>query len=88
MGLGLLCLVLLLVLIWVGKVFGLWIQALFAGAKVTLELIGMRLQKVDSRQIVLSKIQAVRSPGLDVPTSHLESHYLGPAGTCREWSWW
>ncbi len=63
-GLGLLCLVLLLVLIWVGKVFGLWIQALFAGAKVTLrELIGMRLRKVDSRQIVLSKIQAVRRAG-------------------------
>jgi uncharacterized protein YqfA (UPF0365 family) len=67
---------LLLVLILIGHIFGLWVQALFAGAKVTLrELIGMKLRKVDARQIVLSKIQAVRA-GLDIPTVNLESHYL------------
>jgi uncharacterized protein YqfA (UPF0365 family) len=65
-----------LVLILVGHIFGLWVQALFAGAKVTIrELIGMKLRKVDARQIVLSKIQAVRA-GIDVSTVNLESHYL------------
>jgi uncharacterized protein YqfA (UPF0365 family) len=58
------------------QIFGLWIQALFAGAKVTIrQLIGMKLRKVDSRLIVLSKIQAVRA-GLDITTDALESHYL------------
>jgi uncharacterized protein YqfA (UPF0365 family) len=58
------------------QVLGLWIQALFAGAKVTIrQLIGMKLRKVDSRLIVLSKIQAVRA-GLDISTDALESHYL------------
>ena len=69
-------LICLLLLILVGHIFGLWIQALFAGAKVTIrQLIGMRLRKVDARMIVLSKIQAVRA-GLDISTDALESHYL------------
>ena len=63
-------------LVLIGRIFGLWIQALFAHAKVGLgELIGMKLRKVDPRTIVLSKIQAVRA-GLDVTTSDLETHYL------------
>ncbi|MCE5327591.1 MAG: flotillin-like protein FloA [Planctomycetaceae bacterium] len=59
------------------SVLSLWVQALFARAKVTLgELIGMKLRKVDPRTIVLSKIQVVRA-GLDfITTSDLESHYL------------
>ena len=74
--LGFLALICLLLLIFIGKIFGLWVQALFAGAKVTVfELIGMRLRKVDARMIVLSKIQAVRA-GLQVTTNDLESHYL------------
>jgi len=69
-------LVAVLLLALVGHVFGLWIQAFFAGAKVSIrQLIGMRLRKVDSRTIVLSKIQAVRA-GLDISTDQLESHYL------------
>jgi uncharacterized protein YqfA (UPF0365 family) len=67
---------LFLILILVGQMFGIWIQALFAGAKVSLrELIGMKLRKVDPRLIVLAKIQAVRA-GLDITTTALESHYL------------
>ncbi|MCE5279275.1 MAG: flotillin-like protein FloA [Planctomycetaceae bacterium] len=59
------------------SVLSLWVQALFARAKVTLgELIGMKLRKVDPRTIVLSKIQVVRA-GLDfITTGDLESHYL------------
>jgi uncharacterized protein YqfA (UPF0365 family) len=71
-----LCLGALIMLVIVGHLFGLWVQALFAGAKVTIaQLIGMKLRKVDSQTIVLSKIQAVRA-GLDVTTDALESHYL------------
>ena len=54
----------------------LWVQALFARAKVSLgQLIGMKLRKVDPRVIVLSKIRAVQA-GLNVGTSDMESHYL------------
>jgi uncharacterized protein YqfA (UPF0365 family) len=56
--------------------FGLWIQALSAGAGVGIfDLIGMRLRKVAPQVIVLSRIQAVRA-GLDLSTKDLETHYL------------
>jgi uncharacterized protein YqfA (UPF0365 family) len=68
--------ILFVFLLLLAQIFGLWIQALFAGAKVTIrQLIGMKLRKVDSRLIVLSKIQAVRA-GLDISTDALESHFL------------
>ncbi|MEJ2648827.1 MAG: flotillin-like protein FloA [Sedimentisphaerales bacterium] len=58
------------------KVAGLWLQAYFSRADVKLtELIGMRLRKVDSRTIVLSKITAIQA-GLQLTTKDLESHYL------------
>lgn len=54
----------------------LWLQAFMAGARVTLwELVGMKLRKVDARQIVLSKISAIQA-GLTPTTQQLESHYL------------
>ena len=56
--------------------FGLWIQALSAGARVGfIDLIGMRLRKVNPHVIVLSRIQAVRA-GLELSTKELETHYL------------
>jgi uncharacterized protein YqfA (UPF0365 family) len=59
------------------QVLGLWIQGLFAGAKITIgELIGQRFRKVDTRTIVVSKIQAVRAGLNDISTNDLESHYL------------
>ena len=60
----------------IAQFFSIWLQAFSAGANVTMwELIGMRLRKVDSRQIVLSKISAIQA-GLVVTTQQLESHYL------------
>jgi uncharacterized protein YqfA (UPF0365 family) len=68
--------VLLVLLIVVGQFFGLWIQALFSRAGISMrELIGMRLRKVDLRTIVFGKIQAVKA-GLQVTTADLETHYL------------
>ena len=59
-----------------GPAFSLWIQALSAQAKVgILELVGMRLRKVNPQVIVLSKIQAVRA-GLTPTTADLENHLL------------
>jgi uncharacterized protein YqfA (UPF0365 family) len=54
----------------------LWVQAMLSGAPVPmLELVGMRLRKVDPRVIVQSRIRASQA-GLGISTSQLESHYL------------
>ncbi len=69
-------LVMVALLFFVARFFALWVQALFARAKVGMgELIGMSLRKVDPRVIVLSKIRAVQA-GLTVTTREMESHYL------------
>src|SRR5262249_35583805 len=56
--------------------FNLWIQALFTGAKVSfLDLIGMKLRKVDYAMIVRQKIALVQA-GVKVDNDELEAHYL------------
>jgi uncharacterized protein YqfA (UPF0365 family) len=71
---ALIFLIVVFALVW--PIFSLWAQALFAKANVTvIQLIGMRMRKVDPRTIVVSKIQAIRA-GLDVTTDALENHYL------------
>jgi len=68
--------VFLVLLLLIGPMFGLWIQALSARAGVGVrDLIGMRLRKVSPQIIVLSKIQAVRA-GLTMTTADLENHFL------------
>jgi uncharacterized protein YqfA (UPF0365 family) len=61
----------------ISSFFSIWLQAYSAKANVTFfNLIGMRLRKVDSRQIVQAKITASQA-GLDTLTTEmLESHYL------------
>jgi uncharacterized protein YqfA (UPF0365 family) len=74
--LGILLLVLFIVFVVLAQYFGLWIQALFSGARVSFfDLIGMRFRKVNPRIIVQTRIEAVKA-GLDVRTNQLESHYL------------
>jgi uncharacterized protein YqfA (UPF0365 family) len=69
--------ILLVLFMVIGQFFSLWLQALSAGAKVSMwNLIGQRLRKVDSRQIVTSKITAAQAGLSDVTTEMLESHYL------------
>lgn len=54
----------------------LWINALFAGVKVSLgSLVGMRLRKVPPSIIVNTLITAVKA-GLRLSTNDLETHYL------------
>lgn len=57
--------------------FSLWLQAYMSNAEVSLlDLIGMRLRKVDLRQVVLIKIQLGKAGIHDVSVNDLESHYL------------
>jgi uncharacterized protein YqfA (UPF0365 family) len=70
---GIIALILFLIL---GQFVSLWIQAWFSNAKIgLLELVFMRIRKVDIKTIVYSRIRAVKS-GLDIPTAALETHYL------------
>lgn len=66
----------LAVLIFIGRFFGLWLQALVSGAPVGFfSLVGMWLRKVNPRVIVLSRIQAVKA-GLTISSNQMETHYL------------
>ena len=61
----------------ISSFFSIWLQAYSARANVTFfNLIGMRLRKVDTRQIVQSKITASQAGLEGVTTEMLESHYL------------
>jgi len=55
---------------------GLYVRALVSGARVgLLDLVGMKLRKVNAAAIVNSRIQASRA-GIDVTTPEMESHVL------------
>src|SRR5688500_12343780 len=55
---------------------GLWITAIFSGARVGLgTLVGMRLRKVNPSDIVRPYISATKA-GLDLKVSQMEAHYL------------
>src|SRR6185503_13574019 len=71
-----LAIVLLVLLMIFAQFIGLYIQAMVSGASVSfMDLLGMKLRKVNARGIVLSRIQATRA-GLAVTTPEMESHYL------------
>ena len=75
-GLIVLGLIVLVFFVVVGQFLSLYIQALLSNARVgLLEIIGMRLRKVDIRTVVFSRIRAVKS-GLEISTNQLETHYL------------
>ncbi|MDK1031651.1 MAG: flotillin-like FloA family protein, partial [Planctomycetia bacterium] len=76
-GLGLLAAIFLL------QFIGLWIRALASRADIRMmDLIGMKLRKVDARVIVGTKIMAVQA-GIAVTTRDLESHYLAGGNPVR-----
>jgi uncharacterized protein YqfA (UPF0365 family) len=73
---GVALLVFLFVLAVFFSFFNLFIQALFTGARVGfLDLIGMKLRKVDYAMIVRQKIALVQA-GVRVDNKDLEAHYL------------
>jgi uncharacterized protein YqfA (UPF0365 family) len=69
-------LVLLIFLFFYFVPVGLWITAIFSGARVGLgTLVGMRLRKVNPGDIVRPYISATKA-GLDLKVSQMEAHYL------------
>ncbi len=61
----------------------LYIQALLAGAHVSMvSLVSMRLQKVNPYVVVEARISAVKA-GLNVSTDELQSHYLAGGNIIR-----
>ncbi|MEZ6242314.1 MAG: flotillin-like protein FloA [Phycisphaerales bacterium] len=67
---------LLVFLAIVGQFIKLYIQALLSNARVgMLEIIGMRLRKVDISEVVHSRIRSVKA-GIPLSTAQLETHYL------------
>ena len=68
--------VILVVVVMAASFLKLWIQALVSGAGVSIiQLIAMRLQKVNPFIIVESRIMAVKS-GLNISNDELATHYL------------
>ncbi|HEY3246642.1 MAG TPA: flotillin-like protein FloA [Phycisphaerae bacterium] len=67
----------LIILAILMQFFGLWLQAFMSRASIGFsDLIGMRLRKVDSRLIVLCKIQLVKAGIHEISNNDIESHYL------------
>jgi uncharacterized protein YqfA (UPF0365 family) len=66
----------LVILAFLARFMGLYIQAYTSGAKVSLmDLLGMRLRRIDAQVIVRGRIQAFRA-GLHVTQPEMESHML------------
>lgn len=75
-GLAVVGVVGLVLLLVVGQYIQLWLQAWLSGAPVSLlDLIMMRLRKVNPSIIVLNRISAKKA-GLDISAQHMEAHYL------------
>lgn len=67
----------------VSQFLGLYVRSWVSGASVGLvELMGMRLRKVNTLSIVNSRIQAHRA-GLRITTAEMESHYLAGGNVQR-----
>lgn len=66
----------LFLLVFLLQFLSLYIQAMTSNAHVgMLDMVGMKLRKVDIRTVVINRIRAVKS-GMDVPTNMIETHYL------------
>jgi uncharacterized protein YqfA (UPF0365 family) len=76
-------LILLVIFAVVFQYLGLYINAMVSGAHVRIiDLIGMRLRKINPSVIVRSRIQASRA-GLQVATPEMESHVLAGGDVIR-----
>ena len=73
----------LIFIVIISQFVGLYIRSWVSGASVGLvDLIGMRLRKVNTLAIVNSRIQAHRA-GLRISTAEMESHYLAGGNVQR-----
>ncbi len=73
---GIVTLVAFFLIIFLLQFLSLYVQALTSNASVgLLDMVGMKLRKVDIRNVVINQIRAVKS-GIDISTNQLETHYL------------
>jgi uncharacterized protein YqfA (UPF0365 family) len=73
----------LFIIILISQFIGLYVRSWVSGASVSfVDLIGMRLRKVNTLAIVNSRIQAHRA-GLQISTAEMESHYLAGGNVQR-----
>lgn len=73
---GIFLLIALSVVVTVGKVFSPWLQAFLAGVPISvIQIVGMRLRRVDVRVVVRSLIMATQA-GVPVPSIDMERAYL------------
>ncbi len=80
---GIIVLVLFIVMFFYLVPLGLWITAIFSGARVGLgTLIGMRLRKVNPSDIVRPYISAVKAD-LSLRVGQMEAHYLAGGNVGR-----
>ena len=62
---------------------GLWVTAVFSGARVSLgTLVGMRLRKVNPNDIVRPYISAIKA-GMNLDVGQMEAHYLAGGNVGR-----
>ena len=62
---------------------GLWVTAIFSGARVSLgTLVGMRLRKVNPSDIIRPYISAIKA-GLDLNVGQMEAHFLAGGNVGR-----
>jgi uncharacterized protein YqfA (UPF0365 family) len=73
----------LVFVVLIANFFGLYVRAMFSGAKVSMiELFGMRMRKVNALAIVNGRIQATRA-GLLVSQAEMETHMLAGGNVPR-----
>jgi len=64
------------IIIFLLQFLSLYVQAFTSNASVSMmDMVGMKLRKVDIRTVVINRIRAVKS-GMEIPTNALETHYL------------
>jgi len=79
-GLAVVAVLGLIFLLIIGSYLQLWLQAWLSGAPVSLlDLIMMRLRKVNPSLIVLNRISAKKA-GIDISTQNMEAHVLAGGG--------
>ncbi|HEY8746341.1 MAG TPA: flotillin-like protein FloA [Tepidisphaeraceae bacterium] len=82
-GLVIVLIIALVIFVVISQFIGLYVRSWVSGASVSLvDLIGMRLRKVNTLAIVNSRIQAHRA-GLQISTAEMESHYLAGGNVQR-----
>jgi len=73
----------LVLLIFLFQFIGLWLQALFSGAGVSIfSLVGMRIRKVPPRVIVSARVLSCKA-GMPIDTNSLEAHFMSGGNVLR-----